>query len=223
MAEIILKAERRTDFKKSISNQMRKAGFIPGIYYSFGEEPISIKVNELALRPLVFTSESNLVSLQIEGENNPKSCILKDTQFEPISGRITHFDLIGLKEGEKITLEVSLILKGSAIGVKEGGIVQHNLHKLEIECLPQNIPPHIDVDISSLAIGDSIKVSDIKVEGIEILNDQNASIVSVVPPVIEEVKPEEAAIAEGEAPAEPEVISKGKKEETEENKPDKKS
>jgi large subunit ribosomal protein L25 len=214
MAEIILKAERRTDFKKSISNQMRKAGFIPGIYYSFGEEPISIKVNELALRPLVFTSESNIVSLQVEGENKPLSCILKDTQFEPITGRIIHFDLLGLKEGEKITIEVSLILKGSAIGVKEGGIVQHNLHKLEIECLPQNIPPHIDVDISNLAIGDSIKVSDIKVEGIEILNDENASIVSVVPPTMEEVKPEEAATTD-EAPAEPEVISKGKKEEEE--------
>ncbi|MFA5403970.1 MAG: 50S ribosomal protein L25 [Ignavibacteria bacterium] len=213
MAEIILKAERRTDFKKSISNQMRKAGFIPGIYYSFGEEPISIKVNELALRPLVFTSESNIVSLNIEGEKKPLNCILKDTQFEPITGRIIHFDLLGLKEGEKLTIEVSIILKGSAIGVKEGGIVQHNLHKLEIECLPQNIPPHIDVDISNLNIGDSIKVSDIKVEGIEILNDENASIVSVVPPVIE-AKPEDAAAAD-EAPAEPEVISKGKKEEEE--------
>lgn len=215
MAEIILKAERRAEFKRSISNQMRKAGSIPGIYYTFGEEPIPIKVSELALRPLVFTSESNIVSLQIEGENKPLSCILKDTQFEPVSGRIIHFDLIGLKEGEMINIEISLILKGSAIGVKEGGIVQHNLHKLDIKCLPQNIPPHIDVDISNLAIGDSIKVSDLKTEGIEILNDENASIVSVVPPVIE-AKPEEAAAAEGEAPAEPEVISKGKKEEAEE-------
>jgi large subunit ribosomal protein L25 len=222
MAEIILKAERRTDLKKSTSNQMRKAGTIPGVYYSFGEKPISIKVNELALRPLVFTSESHIVSLQIEGENKPISCILKDTQFEPITSRIIHFDLLGLKEGEKLTIEVSIILKGSAIGVKEGGIVQHNLHKLELECLPQNIPPHIDVDITNLNIGDSIKVSDIKIEGIEILNDENASIVSVVPPTLEEVKPEEVA-AEGEAPAEPEVISKGKKEETEEKKPEKKS
>ncbi len=215
MAEIILKAERRTEFKKSISNQMRKSGIIPGIYYSYGEEPIPIKASELALRPLVFTSESNIVSLQIEGEKKPLSCILKDTQFEPVTGRIIHFDLIGLKEGEMINIEVSIILKGNAIGVKEGGIVQHNLHKLEIKCLPQNIPPHIDVDITNLGIGDSIKVSDIKIEGIEILNDENASIVSVVPPTVE-AKPEEAATTEGEAPAEPEVISKGKKEEAEE-------
>jgi large subunit ribosomal protein L25 len=214
MAEIILKAERRTDLKKSTSNQMRKAGTIPGIYYSFGEEPIPIKVNELSLRPLVFTAESHIVSLQIEGEIKPISCILKDTQFEPITSRIIHFDLIGLKEGEKIIMEVSIILRGSAIGVKEGGIVQHNLHKLEIECLPKNIPAHIDVDITNLNIGDSIKISDIKIEGIEILNDENASIVSVVLPAMEEVKPEEAATEE--AQAEPEVISKGKKEETEE-------
>lgn len=214
MAEIILKAERRTDLKKSTSNQLRKAGVVPGIYYAFGEEPIPIKTTELALRPLVFTSESHIVSLQIDGESKPLSCILKDTQFEPISSRIIHFDLFGLKEGEKLTIEVSVILKGNAVGVKEGGVVQHNLHKLEIECLPQNIPPHIDVDITALNIGDSIKVSDIKIEGIEILNDENASIVSVVPPVQEE-KPAETA-AEGETPAEPEVISKGKKEEAEE-------
>ena len=214
MAEIILKAERRTSFKKSTSNQMRKSGFVPGIYYTVGEEPIPIKVNELSLRPLVFTSESNIVSLQIEGESKPLSCILKDTQFEPITSRIIHFDLIGLKEGEMINIEVSLVLKGSAIGVKDGGIVQHNLHKLEIKCLPQNIPPHIDVEITNLAIGDSIKVSDLKLEGIEILNDENASIVSVVPPV-QEAKPEEAAAAEG-TPAEPEVIAKGKKKEGEE-------
>ena len=215
MAEIILKAERRTDFKKSTSNQMRKAGTIPGIYYSFGEEPIPIKVKELSLRPFVFTSESHIVSLQIEGESKPLSCILKDTQFEPITSRIIHFDLIGLKEGELLTIEVSILLKGNAVGVKDGGIVQHNLHKLEIKCLPQNIPPHIDVDITNLSIGDSIKVSDLKLEGIEILNEENASIVSVVPPVQEEAKTEEAA-AGAEAPAEPEVISKGKKEEAEE-------
>ena len=214
MAEIILKAERRTDFKKSTSNQMRKAGSVPGIYYSFGEEPIPIKVTELSLRPLVFTSESHIVSLQIQGDSKPISCILKDTQFEPITSRIIHFDLLGLKEGETLTMEVSVILKGNAVGVKDGGIVQHNLHKLEVKCLPQNIPPHIDVDITNLAIGDSIKVSDLKLEGIEILNDENASIVSVVPPV-QEAKPEEAAAAEGTT-AEPEVIAKGKKEEGEE-------
>ena len=211
MAEIILKAEKRSEFKKSSSKQLRKSGVIPGIFYLSGEQNIPIKVNELSIRPLVFTSESHIVNLQIEGEK-PFSCILKDVQFDPITTKITHFDLIGLKEGEEITIEVTVILKGTAAGSKEGGIVQHNLHKLEVKCLPQNIPGHIDIDISNLNIGDSIKVGNIKIEGVNILNDENASIVSVIPPVIEA---EVAAAPVTEEAAEPEVISKGKKEEEE--------
>jgi large subunit ribosomal protein L25 len=218
MAEIIIKAEKRTGFKKTDSRQLRKAGMIPGIYYVEGKN-IPIKASEFALRPLIFSSESHIVNLQIEGEEKPFSCILKDVQYDPIKTIPIHFDLLGLKEGEMITMEITVQLNGAAAGVKEGGLVQHNLHKLEVECLPQNIPSHIDIDITNLNIGDSIKVSDIKLEGVEILNDANASIVSVVPPTVEE-KP--AEVVEEAATAEPEVISKGKKEEAEEEKKEKK-
>ena len=209
MAEIIVKAEKRTDLKRSDSKQLRKAGMIPGIYYVEGRN-IPIKASELALRPLIFSSESHIVSLQIEGEEKPFSCILKDVQYDPIKTKPIHFDLLGLKEGETITIEITVKLNGTAEGIKEGGMVQHNLHKLEVECLPQNIPSHIDLDITNLKIGDSIKVRDIKIENVTILNDENASVVSVVPPVVEE-KP--AEVVEEAAVAEPEVISKGKKEE----------
>ena len=214
MAEIILKAEKRTGFKKSDSRQLRKAGMIPGIYYVEGMN-IPIKASELALRPLIFSSESHIVNLQIDGEEKPLSCILKDVQYDPIKTKPVHFDLLGLKEGETITMEITVKLNGTSIGIKEGGMVQHNLHKLEVECLPQNIPSHIDLDITNLQIGDSIKVSDIKIENVEILNDENASVVSVVPPIVEETPVAEVT---EEAIAEPEVISKGKKEETEEEK-----
>lgn len=214
MAEIILKAEKRTDFKKSDSKQLRKAGMIPGVYYVEGRN-IPIKASELALRPIIFSTESHIVNLQLEGEDKTLSCILKDVQYDPIKTKPIHFDLLGLKEGETITMEITVQLNGTAAGVKDGGLVQHNLHKLEVECLPQNIPSHIDIDITNLTIGDSIKVSDIIIENVKILNDENASVVSVVPPTIEE-----APVAEvtEEVAAEPEVISKGKKEEPEEEK-----
>jgi large subunit ribosomal protein L25 len=214
MAEILLKATKRTEFKKSTSRQYRKNGFIPGVFYGSGEESISIVAKELALRPILFSTESNIVTLEIEGETKPLSCILKEAQYDPLTGFPLHFDLLALKEGELITLEVNVKLKGNAVGVKDGGILQHNLHKLEIECLPQHIPSNIEIDITELKIGDSIRVSDLKLENIAIQNDESASVVSVVHPVVEaEPAPAEAAAAP--ETAEPEVIAKGKKEDEE--------
>lgn len=213
MREVTIKAEIRTEFKKSISHQLRKKGKIPGIYYGSGEESIPISVSETVLKPIIFSSESCIINLEIPGKDKPLSCILKDVQYDPIFTNPIHFDLIALREGETIELEVSVILNGTSVGVKNGGILQHSLHKLDIECLPQNIPSHIDIDISNLDIGDSFKVNDLKFEGIKILNDENAAIVNVVPPTVEKVVEE---VPTEEEAAEPEVISKGKKEESEE-------
>ena len=110
-----------------------------------------------------------------------------------------------------IELEIPVSLQGNAIGIKDGGQLQFVLHRLEVKCLPKDIPSHIDIEVSGLKIGDSIKVSDIKIDKVEVLNDEGAVIVSVVPPAaveVEEKPAEDAAIA-----AEPEVITKGKKEE----------
>lgn len=214
MSEINLKAQKRVELKKSISKSLRKKGIIPGIFYGRNRENIPIAISEQSLKPAIFTSEFHIINLEIEGENQKYSCILKDVQFEPLKNNPIHFDLFELQEGEKITLEINVVLKGLAAGVKDGGVIQHSLHKLEIQCLPQAIPPNIEIDISNLGIGDSIKVSDIKIEGVDILNEENATIVSVVPPAVEKA-PEEAA--EEEEVKEPEVIAKGKKEEEEES------
>ncbi len=209
MSEINLKAEKRSDFKKSTSRQLRKSGFVPGVYYIHGGDNIAIKAPELSLRPVVSTTESRVINLDIEGE--VRQCILKDVQFDPITSKLIHFDLLGLKEGEKIKVEVPVKLNGNPVGIKEGGLLQFIMHKLEVHCLPQHLPSHIDLDISGLGISNSIKVADVKLENIEFLNEEHTVIVSVVPPtVVAETAP---AAAEGEAPAEPEVISKGKKEE----------
>lgn len=210
MSEITLKVEKRSEFKRSISRQMRKAGFVPGVYYIHGGENIAIKAPELSLRSIVFTTESNIVNLEVEGEAKPYSCILKDVQFDPLTSRLIHFDLIGLKEGEMINLEIPVALHGNAPGVKDGGLLQFVLHRLEVKCLPQNIPSHIDIDISNMKIGDSVKVADLKHDNYEILNDESAVVVSVVPPTTTAA---DETPAETDAAAEPEVISKGKKEE----------
>ncbi len=214
MSEITLKATKREEYKDITLNQLRKKGIIPGIYYGHGVDSISLAATEIDLKPIIFTTESHIVNLTFGNDNPAFSCILKDVQFHPVTDKPLHFDLIALKEGETITIEVSVHLVGNAQGVRDGGVLQHILHKLEVECLPSNIPSHIDVEISNLNMNDSIKVGDLKLENIKILNEENASIVSVVPPTVE--KEETPEVAEG--PAEPEVISKSKKDEDEKEK-----
>ncbi len=208
MEKVVLEASERKSGKKSFRKTQRKNGRIPGVFYARNIKPVSIDVAENAIKPLVFTGETHLIGLKVNNEQY--DCIIKDIQFDPVTDRIVHFDLLGLTSGEKFTLEVPLIPKGSAIGIKDGGVLQQHLHKLEIECLPANIPQHLEVNVTNLKIGDSIHVSDLQFENIEILNQPTTVVVSVNHPKVEkEPSPEEAA----ETPAEPEVIGKGKGEE----------
>ncbi|HSP87434.1 MAG TPA: 50S ribosomal protein L25 [Ignavibacteriaceae bacterium] len=208
MEKVVLEANERKAGQKSNIKTQRKNGRIPGVFYSKNTKPVSIDVEENSIKPLVFTAEAHLIGLKVNNEQH--DCIIKDVQFDPVTDRIVHFDLLGLTSGEKFTLEVPLIAKGSAIGVKDGGVFQQNLYKLEIECLPVNIPQHLEFEVTNLKIGDSIHVSDLLFENIEILNQPTAVVASVTHARVEkEPTPEEAEVA----PAEPEVIGKGKTEE----------
>lgn len=217
MAATNLNAQKRTDIANSALKTNRKKGNVPGIFYYKGQEPLPIYVKATALNPFIYTSEVNIINLQLEGSES-HNCIIKDIQFDPVTDKAIHFDLLGISENEKIKIDVPLVIVGSPVGVKEGGIIQHSLHKVEIECLPQNIPSHIDIHIEHLNIGDAVHIADIAHKDFEILDNEDTIIVSVVPPIVEKVEAPAAegaaAPAEGEA-AEPEVISKGKKEEEE--------
>jgi large subunit ribosomal protein L25 len=217
MEKVSLKAAERKDTAKPARKQLRNQGRVPGVFYSRHANPVSIDVTERDLHPLVFTSKTHLISLNIEGHDE-QECIIKDIQFDPVSDRVIHFDLLGLTRGERIQLEVPVQLVGSAVGIKEGGVLQQALHKLEIDCLPKNIPEHLEIDISDLAIGDAIHVEDLNFENVELLNSKESLVVSVTHA---KVKEEPVAAAEGEEVeaeegAEPEVIGKGKAEEAEE-------
>jgi large subunit ribosomal protein L25 len=191
---------------------LRREGKVPGVIYSKNVQPISIEVNEGSINPLVFTSKTNLISLNIEGENK-LDCIIKDIQFDPVTDKIVHFDLQEFNVAEKIQIEVPVHLVGSAIGVKEGGIVQQNLHKLDIECLPGDIPDSIEVNISNLKLGDSIHISDLKLTDVEFLNPGESIIVAIAHPKVDKEPLAEEAIDQEKT--EPEVIGKGKSEDKE--------
>lgn len=225
MAVLNLNARKREEIASSSMKSSRSKGSVPGVFYRRDVPSIPIYVKDIALKPFIYTSEVNIINLKIEGLKDAYSCILKDVQFDPVTDIPIHFDLLGISENEKIKLEVPITLTGSPAGVKEGGILQHSVHKVDVECLPKNIPSHIEVNIESLNIGDSIHIGDLEVKDFEILDSPDTTIVAVVPPTVEKVEAppvegEEGAEvpAEGEEAAEPEVISKGKKEEGEEGK-----
>lgn len=208
-----LKANIRTEISKSARSKIRRSGRVPGIFYSRVNKPIPIEVSEKAIRPFVFTSKTHLISLDVENDKH-YDCVVKDVQFDPVNESIVHFDLLGLIEGEKFQLEVPIQFKGTAIGIKEGGIVQQVLHKLEIECYPRDIPQFLTIDITNLKLGESIHPSELSFENVTILTPPETVIVAVVHPKVEK-EPVAAEVA-AEVPAEPEVIGKGKADEEEE-------
>ena len=210
MDKVVLEAKKRTKIDKASRSALRKEGRVPAIYYSKHHDPLPIDISERSLHPLVFTSKTHLISLAVDGHED-LDCIIKDVQFDPVTEKIVHIDLLGLKKGEKIQIEVPVQLMGTPIGIKEGGILQHTLHKLEVECLPVDIPEHIEIDVTNLKLGDSIHIKDIKLDKLDILNLEDSIIASVTHPKVEK----EATPAEGEEVKEPEVINKGKSEEEE--------
>jgi len=208
MEIVVLEAKERKNSDKSSRKSLRNEGRVPGIFYSKHYEPVSIDVSTQTLHPLVFSAQTHLISLKLDGHDEYE-CILKDVQFDPVTDKIIHFDLFGLKRGEKIQIDAPVQLLGSPIGVKEGGILQLALHKLDIECMPRYIPEHLDINVENLQIGDSVHVKDLEYENITILNSEDSIVVSVTHPKVEK-EPEVEEVVEGEEAQEPEVIEKGK-------------
>lgn len=210
MSDINIIAQKRIKSTKGAVNQLKREGNVPGVLYSKELEPINITVNELSLKPVVYTSEVHLVNLKIDEQEGVRS-ILKDIQFDPLTDRIIHVDFQAVTLGKAIQLQVPVVFVGSAIGVKEGGKIQQNIHKLDIECLPKDIPQHLEIDITNLHIGKSILISDLSFENIEILNAKDTVVVSVT--TIKETTDEDKTDLLQDAPKEPELIGKGKSQE----------
>lgn len=211
MSEVVLSAEVRKETGKKV-NRLRYDEKIPGVYYSRGEKNINVTVTPLALKPLVYTSDTHLINLKLDN-GETKTCILRDVQFDPITDRPIHFDLQGVRENEELTVQVPVIIKGTPQGVKDGGTLQFVMHKVRVACLPKFIPEHIEIEVTSLKMNDTIHVRDITLQNARIVDNEAGTIVAVVPPTIvkEEVPGAAPDAAAAAAPAEPEVIAKGKK------------
>ena len=190
-----LKAIRRDTGKKAVK-AIRRQGKVPGVYYIKTGESFPITVNALDLRPIVYTAQTKIVNLFVEGEKDMRECVLKHVDFDPVTDKVTHIDLYGIIRGQYMHIEVPVIIHGTAKGVREGGVLQQTLRNIEIECFPRNLPNSIDLDISNLGIGQSITVKDLNIPDVKFLIPSDTSIVSVITPRVgkeTEGKPGETA------------------------------
>jgi large subunit ribosomal protein L25 len=212
MSEITITAEIRKEVGKR-SRALRGTGKVPGIYYGHGQQNIPVSMAAVSLKPLYSTSAMHVINLKLN-DGSSHMCVLRDVQLDPITELPVHFDLFGLNQNESLTLEVPVKLTGGVPkGVREGGILQHILHKLKVSCLPKHIPDHVEINVAELEINRSVHVKDLSIPDVTILENETSTVVAVVPPVVvKEPEPAAAAAAPtAEALAEPEVIAKGKK------------
>jgi large subunit ribosomal protein L25 len=217
MAEVTLEVQDRNDAGKGVARKLRAQGQIPAVVYGGRRDPAKITVDRKAIAELIHKSEHGVRSiflLKMSGTDQQRHAMIKEIQMDPISRKMTHIDFVRVLLDEKIRVSVPLHIVGVAKGVKEGGILDWHIREIHVECLPNQIPDKIDVDVSELDAHDFLTIRDLKLpEDVKVLDDPDRNIVGVTHAKIEAAPVEE--IEAGAVPAEPEVITKGKKPEEE--------
>jgi len=215
MQEVQLNAKLRETSGKGHARRLRRSGDVPCIIYGIEEASLSLSVNKKELKKLLSSAHS---IIEVNYNNTKQQAVIREIQYHPIKGDIIHVDLLRVKAGQEVRVSVPLKFVGISPGVKMGGVFQELKAELEISCLPKFLPNEIEVDISTLDIGDAFHVSDLDLENITVEEDDKTTLCSIAIPrkIEEEVPAEMAEEAEEEEEAEPEVISsKAKKEEEE--------
>jgi large subunit ribosomal protein L25 len=215
----ILEAQPRESGTKNQARRVRRDGRIPGVLYGAGADSLAVSVDPRHVLRILHseTGHNTIFDLTLNGERT--KAMIVDWQYEPIKGKLLHIDLKRIALDKVLKVNVPIFLVGEAAGVKqEGGILEQMLREVEIECLPGDIPSHIDADVTHLTFGKVLRVSDLPhAAKLKFLTDPNQPVAHVTAVKEEVVATPEAAAAEAAAaPAEPEVIKKGKQETEEE-------
>jgi large subunit ribosomal protein L25 len=218
--DITLNSIKREGVGKGSSRRLRAQGMIPVAVYGEGQDAVAVAVNakELATIMRSDTGHNTIFKLAFPSENGvePATVIVKDWQIDPVKGRLLHADLLRLSMTEVTRVSVSIELVGEPVGVKlDGGILEIQLREIDVECLPGDIPEHIDVDVSALHVGDHVTVADLIYDRdkVKVFADENQIVAGVSAARVAEEAAPAAVEAEAETSAEPEVIKKGKTEE----------
>ncbi len=225
MKRVDLMAELRERRGKGAARSLRREGKIPGVLYSAGRS-LLLTLDPTDVSKILHSAvgENALVNLSIQGlkEKKEQTAIFRDFQRDPVTGRILHADLFEVAMDTMIRVKVPVEVTGDVpVGVKaDGGVLQHHLREIEIECLPLQIPERITVDASGLRVGESLHVSDLRIEtGIRVLEEPGQTVVSVAAPMSEAKLEQLLTSPTGAEVKEPELVGKEKKKEEEGEEP----
>jgi len=210
MSQEVLIVPKRETFGKSAVRDLKKSGMIPAVVYGLTEPPVAIAISPKAVARVLAseTGMNSVMFLQREGTEIKRHVIIKDIQRDPITGRLRHVDFMRVDMTLKVRVKVPVRLVGTSVGVKTlGGVLDFAHREIEIECLPSLIPAHIDVDITNLTVGDSVRFEQIALMPNVIFTGDAHQVVCSV-----RGKAAEEEVVAAVAVPEPEVAKKGKKE-----------
>jgi large subunit ribosomal protein L25 len=203
---IKLVVQERPQLGSAATRRLRKQGLIPGVIYGHGQEPRAFAVEERELRRALTGAHGlhAILDVKLEGEEKARASVLKEYQRDRVRDTVVHIDLLEVSLDETIQSQVAIELTGESVGVKAGGVLSHALYMVSLEAKPLEIPQHVEVDVSALDLGESIRVADLPViEGVTYLDDPETVVASVMAPQAEveeePVEGEEGEAAEGEA------------------------
>jgi large subunit ribosomal protein L25 len=214
-----LKAFRREAGGKGDARKLRQQGRVPAVIYGRGEKtrPVALDAHELERLFSRISVENTIIELEVEGERKPVRALVREVQSNPVRSEYLHIDFLQVHAGEKLYVQVPIQVVGTPAGVRAGGVLQVVLHELEIRTTPEQIPDVIELDVSSLEVGDSLHIRELELpDGISVEADGDLTVVSVLPPTVAvtEAEPTEVELPAG--PEEPELVRRRAEETPEE-------
>jgi len=221
ISQEVVEAQARPESSrgKNEARRVRAAGLIPGVLYGAKKETVAVTLDPKQIQRILHSESGHNTIFDLQVGSEKAKVMIVDWQHDPMYGKLLHIDLKRIAMDEKIRVQVPIHLAGEAEGVKtQGGILDQVLREVEVECLPGDIPSHIDADVTALVFGQVLRVADLPHGGkLKFVTDGNQTVAHITS-VKEEVAPTPEAVAEAAAaaPAEPEVIKKGKQETEEE-------
>jgi large subunit ribosomal protein L25 len=207
---ITITATSREGAGKGVNRKLRTKGLIPAVVYGHHYDPVSLSVNATEMDKMFRPGHEDmqdyqLYKLVVTGtESKETMVVIKDIQRDPIKEKIRHIDFFAVRMDEKIVAPVHVRIMGKSIGVKNGGILRHLLHEIKVKSLPADVPPHIDIDVTAMEIGDSVHVKDLQVPAnVQILTDAEAGVVNIMAPIVAKEETTESEAAPAAAAAKP--------------------
>ena len=187
MEKIILLAEKRQQLGKNASRRVRSSGKIPAVVYGRGMETASVSVDPKEINQILRSEKGHNTIFELSLDSKTTDVLIKDYQLDPVEGELLHADFQSVSMDREMAFDVPVRAVGTAAGTIEGGILDTVLREIQVECLPGDVPDHIQADVSALEIGDSIRIANLQIEvaGVKVLSNPDLVVFTVVPPHVE--------------------------------------